>query len=245
MTGIAIVTGASRGIGAATARVLAREGWDVCVAYRSEAAAADAVAHDVTAAGRRAITIKADTGEPADIERLFETCDRELGRLSGLVNNAGIAGTRGRFADLPAEDLVRVMAVNVRGYMLCAREAVRRMSTKRGGAGGAIVNVSSGNARTGAPGELVLYSTSKGGVNSLTIGLSQEVADEGIRVNTIAPGLIDTDMPGPAKIERVGPTIPLGRAGRPEEIAECIAWLMSDRASYVAGALFRAGGGRI
>jgi NAD(P)-dependent dehydrogenase (short-subunit alcohol dehydrogenase family) len=196
-------------------------------------------------AGGTAIAVQGDIGIEADILRMFETVDRVLGTVTGLVNNAGIHGPRGRLDALGTDDIFRVLAVNVQGCFLCAREAVKRMSTKYGGAGGAIVNVSSGSARLGNPNDGVLYAASKGAVNSLTIGLSQEVAGEGIRVNTVAPGLTETDMPPPDKLVIQGPGIPIGRVAPPEEIAEAIIWLLSDKASYTAGANIRVGGGRI
>lgn len=245
MARIAIVTGGSRGIGAATVRALARDGWDVCFSWRSDEAAAGSVARAVEEAGRKALAVKADTGDPADVERLFETCDRELGMLSGLVNNAGIHGPRGRVEALEAADIDRVLAVNVVGPMLACRAAIRRMSTKHGGKGGAIVNVSSGSAHLGGPGSGVLYSVSKGALNSLGIGLSQELGPEGIRVNTVAPGLIRTDMPPPDRFDREAPIIPMRRVGEAHEIAEVIAFLMSDRASYVSGANVRSAGGKL
>lgn len=244
MSRIAIVTGGSRGIGAATARLLGADGWTVCINYRSDEEAARAVARDVEAAGGKALVVQGDTGDEADVLRLFETVDREAGRLTALVNNAAVSGPRGPFERLERGDMARALAVNVKGCMLAAREAVRRMSTRHGGQGGAIVNVSSGNANSGAPGDVVLYSATKGALNSLTIGLSQEVAAEGIRVNTVSPGLTETDMPEREKLAGATRTVPMGRPGRPEEVAEGIVWLLSDRASYVAGANLRIGGGR-
>ena len=181
----------------------------------------------------------------ADVTRLFDEVAAKWGRLDGLVNNAGIVGPRGKLEALTLDAIERVLAVNVTGYMLCARAAVRRMSTSHGGNGGVIVNVSSGAAHRGGANDNILYAVSKGAVNSLTIGLSQEVAGEGIRVNTVAPGLTRTDMPSPDALATHGPTIPIGRVGEAEEIAEGIAWLMSDQASYVAGANLRIAGGRI
>ena len=245
MTKVTLITGGSRGIGAAAARLCAADGQLVAVNYRSDAAAADKVRAEIEAAGGKAMTIQADTGNEADVLRMFETVDSELGTITGLVNNAGIHGPRERVDVLTADEIDQVLAVNVRGCFLCAREAVKRMSTKHGGAGGAIVNVSSGSARLGNPGAGVLYAASKGALNSLTIGLSQEVAGEGIRVNAVAPGLTDTDMPPADKLATLGPAIPIGRIAQPEEIAEAIVWLLSDKASYTAGANIRVGGGRI
>ncbi len=245
MSKVTLITGGSRGIGAATALLCAADGHAVAINYRSNAEAAETVRQTIESAGGKAIVVQADTGVEADIQRMFREVDSALGSLTGLVNNAGIHGPRDRLDTLVAEDIDHVLNVNVRGYFLCAREAILRMSTKHGGSGGAIVNVSSGSARLGNPGAGVLYAASKGAVNSLTIGLSQEVAGEGIRVNTVAPGLTATDMPPPDKLESQGPGIPIGRVARPEEIAEAIVWLLSDKASYTAGANIRVGGGRI
>jgi NAD(P)-dependent dehydrogenase (short-subunit alcohol dehydrogenase family) len=244
MKQITVITGASRGIGAATARLCAAAGHDVCVGYNSAKDQALAVVAEVEKAGQRAIAVKVDTGVEADIVRLFETVDRELGTLTGLVNNAGIYGPYGRLEDLPYDELMRVLAVNVGGLFVASREAIRRMSTKHGGKGGAIVNISSGSATKGNPGVGIQYAASKGAVNSLGVGLSQEVAGEGIRVNTVAPGLTATDMPPPDRLVKEGPTIPIGRVAQPEEIAQGIVWLLSPAASYVAGANLRIGGGR-
>jgi NAD(P)-dependent dehydrogenase (short-subunit alcohol dehydrogenase family) len=245
MKRVTLITGASRGIGAATALLCAADGDAVAINYRSDADAAERVRTEIEMAGGTAIAVKGDIGIEADILHMFETVDRVLGTVTGLVNNAGIHGPRGRLDALGTDDIFRVLAVNVQGCFLCAREAVKRMSTKYGGAGGAIVNVSSGSARLGNPHDGVLYAASKGAVNSLTIGLSQEVAGEGIRVNTVAPGLTETDMPPRDKLVIQGPGIPIGRVARPEEIAEAIVWLLSDKASYTAGANIRVGGGRI
>lgn len=241
---VAIVTGGSRGIGAATARQLAPDGWAVAVNYLANEAAAKAVAGEIEAAGGQAMVVQGDTASEDDVARLFATVESAWGRLDGLVNNAGMIGRRGRFEDLPRADMERVLAVNVTGYMLCARAAVRRMSTSHGGNGGVIVNVSSGAAHRGGANDNILYAVSKGAVNSLTIGLSQEVAGEGIRVNAVAPGLTRTDMPSAAALESQGPTIPIGRVGEAGEIAAGIVWLMSDAASYVVGANLRIAGGR-
>ncbi len=245
MTKVTLITGGSRGIGAATARLSAAEGHAVAINYRSDATAAEKVRAEVESVGAKAMVVQADTGVESDIMRMFEEVDRNLGTVTGLVNNAGIHGPRGRLDALSAGDIDRVLEVNVRGCFLCAREAIKRMSTKHGGAGGSIVNVSSGSARLGNPNDGVLYAASKGAVNSLTIGLSQEVAGEGIRINTVAPGLTATDMPPPDKLETQGPGIPIGRVAEASEIAEAIVWLLSDKASYTAGANIRVGGGRI
>ncbi|GHD58096.1 glucose-1-dehydrogenase [Thalassobaculum fulvum] len=244
MAKVALVTGGSRGIGAAACRLLARDGWDVAVNYRADAPAAEAVVADVTAAGRRAIAIQGDVGDEADVIRMFETAERALGPLTGLVNSAGVIGPKGRVDALTVEAVEALLRTNVIGSILTCREAVKRMSTKHGGQGGAIVNVSSGSAYIGNPGTGVLYAISKGAVNSLHIGLSQEVGGEGIRVNAVSPGMTATDMVTEEAIRRSMSAIPMGRVGEPEEIAEAIAWLMSDRASYVAGANIRVSGGR-
>ncbi len=244
MQPITIVTGGSRGIGAATARLCGGYGHAVCVAYRSGAKAAEEIAAAITAAGGKAIAVQVDTADEASVVRMFETVDRELGRVTGLVNNAGIHGPRGRLENLKAADIEAVLGVNVAGYFLCAREAVKRMSTQHGGNGGSIVNVSSGSANSGSPNEGILYGASKGAVNSLTTGLAQEVAKDGIRVNTVSPGLTSPGMPPAEKVAELAPRLPMGRAGRPEEIAEAICWLLSDKASYTSAANLRVGGGR-
>jgi NAD(P)-dependent dehydrogenase (short-subunit alcohol dehydrogenase family) len=244
MAKVALVTGGSRGIGAATCRLLARDGWDVAVNYRADAPAAEAVVADVVALGRRAVAVRGDVGVEGDVLALFDIVERALGPVEGLVNSAGITGLKGRLEALTVEAIEAVLRTNVVGSILTCREAVRRMSTRHGGKGGAIVNVSSGSAYIGNPGSGVLYAISKGAVNSLHAGLSQEVAGEGIRVNAVSPGMTATDMVSEDAIQRSLPNIPMGRAGEPEEIAEAIVWLMSDRARYVAGANIRVAGGR-
>ncbi|MEQ8586709.1 MAG: SDR family oxidoreductase [Thalassobaculaceae bacterium] len=244
MAKIALVTGGSRGIGAAACRLLARDGWDVAVNYTRDAAAADTVADAVRATGHRAMTVQADVGDEAQVVAMFEAVEQELGPIDGLVNSAGIIGPVGRVDALTPEDIDRVLKTNVVGCILTCREAVKRMSTRYGGKGGAIVNVSSGSAYIGNPGAQVLYAISKGAVNSLHIGLSQEVAGEGIRVNAVSPGMTATDMvTDEAASANVG-RIPMGRLGEPEEIAEAIVWLMGDKAAYTAGANIRVAGGR-
>ncbi len=245
MTGVTIVTGGSRGIGAATAKLVASHGHAVCVNYVNDKEAADAVVAEITAAGGKAIAVKADTSNEAEVIAMFEQVDRDLGPVTGLVNNAGINGNRKRVEELTPEEITHLLAVNVTGCMICAREAIKRMSTKHGGQGGAIVNVSSGSANLGNPGIGVLYATSKGALNSFGIGLSQEVAAEGIRVNTVAPGMTKTDMPGADRIKAQAEKIPMGRVAEPEEIAEAIWFLLSDKAGYIAGANIRVGGGRL
>ncbi len=245
---ILLVTGGSRGIGAASARAAARAGYQVAINYVNDAKAADALAKEIQKFGGTAVPIKADVAREDEIVRLFETVDRELGPLTHLVNNAGITGRAGRIADVDAGALERVIAVNVTGAILVAREAVRRMSTARGGKGGAIVNLSSMAAVLGAPGEWVGYAASKGAIDSFTVGLAREVAKEGIRVNAVAPGLIDTDIHvtagQPDRLARMAPTVPMARAGSAAEVAAAILWLLSEEASYVTGTIVRVSGGR-
>ena len=245
---VAIVTGGSRGIGAATARLAAARGYAVCVSYRERNDAADAVVEAIRAAGGRAIAVGADVAVEADVTRLFEACERELGPPSALVNNAAVLETQARVESIDAARFTRVLRTNVIGTFLCARAAVRRMSTARGGRGGAIVNVSSAAARLGSPNEYVDYAASKGAVDTFTIGLAQEVAQEGIRVNAVRPGVIYTDIHAaagePGRVDRVKASVPMRRGGQPEEIAEAILWLLSDAASYVTGTFIDVTGGR-
>jgi len=245
MERITLITGGSRGIGSAAAKLCAEAGHAVAVNYVNNADKAEAVATAIRDAGGIAMTVQADTGDEAQVERMFDAVTAKLGRITGLVNNAGVHGPRGRLDELTNDEIQAVLNTNVLGCFLCARAAVKRMSTKHGGDGGAIVNVSSGSAHLGAPNDGILYAASKGAVNSLTIGLSQEVAREGIRVNTVAPGLTETDMPTMEVLERMGPQLPAGRVGQPEEIGEAIVWLLSDAASYVNGANLRVSGGRV
>lgn len=245
---VAIVTGASRGIGAAIANLLAARGYSVAVNYASHEPAAQQIVAKINQGGGRALAIQGDMGDEQDIIRLFATADRELGTLQVLVNNAGITGGFHRVEDVKADKLSRLFAVNISGPILCAREAVRRMSTARGGHGGAIVNISSLAARIGSAGEWVAYAASKGAVNAFTIGLAREIATEGIRVNAVAPGLIETDLHAdngdPARPQRLSGTIPMGRPGTASEVAEAVAWLVSPSASYVTGTVLEVGGGR-
>jgi NAD(P)-dependent dehydrogenase (short-subunit alcohol dehydrogenase family) len=248
MPNVAIVTGASRGIGAAIAKLLGANGYAVAVNYARDEAAAQSVVEHITGAGSRAVAIQADVSREADVLRLFESAERELGPIGALVNNAAITGGFARVEEVGSAALAQMLAVNVAGTILCAREAVRRMSTRRGGAGGAIVNISSIAARTGGVGEWVHYAASKGAVNTFTIGLAREVATEGIRVTAVAPGLVETGLHAangePGRIARLSPSIPMQRAGTPEEIAQGVLWLLSDAASYVTGTILEIGGGR-
>jgi len=248
MQKVLVITGGNRGIGAATARLAAQHGYLVCVNYRRQREAADRVVAGIEAAGGRAAAVAADVSIEQDVVRLFEAADRLPGRLAGLVNNAAILETQKRVDDMDAARLQRIFATNVTGAFLCAREAVRRMSTKHGGAGGAIVNVSSAAARLGSPGEYVDYAASKGAIDTLTIGLAHEVAQEGIRVNAVRPGFIYTDMHAsggePDRVDRVKAFVPLRRGGQPEEVAAAIVWLLSEQASFTTGAFIDVAGGR-
>jgi len=243
-----IVTGGSRGIGAATARLAGERGYAVCVNYRRDADAAAAVVADIEKAGSQALAVAGDMSSEKDILNLFETSDAKLGTPKVLVNNAGIIDVQSRVEDYTLERLQRMFAVNITGAFLCAREAVRRMSTKRGGAGGAIVNVSSVAARLGGPNEYVDYAASKGALDTMTIGLANEVADEGIRVNAVRPGLIYTDIHAsggePGRVDRLKDGVPMKRGGSAQEVARVILWLASDDASYTAGSLVECSGGR-
>lgn len=244
---VIVVTGGGRGIGAATSRLAAGRGYAVCINYLRDAAAAAQVARDIESAGGRAITVQADVAQETQVARLFDEAAR-LGTLTALVNNAGILERQSRLEDMEAARLQRVFAANILGPFLCSREAVRRMSTRHGGMGGGIVNISSLAARLGAAHEYVDYAASKGAIDTLTIGLARELAEEGIRVNAVRPGLIHTDIHAsggePGRVDRVKSTIPMKRGGKPEEVARAILWLLSDESSYCTGAFIDVSGGR-
>lgn len=247
MNGVLLVTGGGRGIGAAVATLAAQNGFDVAVNYREDERAASAIVEAVRSNGVRALAVKADVAIEADVVRMFEAVDT-FGPLKALVNNAGVTGGFSRVADLKGPALERMLAVNVTGAMLCAREAVRRLSTVWGGDGGSIVNVSSLAAKLGGAGEWVHYAASKGAIQTFTVGLAREVAGEGVRVNAVAAGIVDTEMHlaagDPHRAKRTGATVPIGRAATAHEIAEAIIWLTSPAASYVTGTILEAGGGR-
>lgn len=248
MAGAIIVTGASRGIGAATALLAARRGYGICINYWRNADRAEGISNQCRSFGVSAIAVQADVANESDVVRMFATVDEQLGPISALVNNAGVIANQSRVDAMDGERIASIMAANIVGPFLCAREAVKRMSTRHGGAGGAIVNVSSTAARLGAPGEYVDYAASKGAIDTLTIGLSKEVAAEGIRVNAVRPGFIHTDIHAsagePGRVDRIAPSLPMQRGGQPEEVAEAILWLLSDEASYVTGTFIDLAGGR-
>ena len=243
-----LITGGSRGIGAAAARLAAQRGWDVAVNYTRDAAAADAVATDVRAAGRRALVLQGDVGIEADVLAMFATIDREWGPLHGLVNNAGVVDVAARVDAMSAARIERMFAINVFGTMWCAREAVRRMSTRHGGQGGVIVNLSSAAAKLGAPGQYVDYAAAKGAVDAFTLGLAREVATEGIRVNAVRPGIIETDIHAsggqPGRAAQMAPMVPMQRAGSAMEVAQAIVWLLSADSGYTTGSVVDVTGGR-
>jgi NAD(P)-dependent dehydrogenase (short-subunit alcohol dehydrogenase family) len=248
MPNVLLITGGSRGIGAATARLAAQRGYTVCIAYLHNQAAAETVVADITATGGYALAIAADVSVESEVVRLFEYIDAYVAPVSALVNNAGILEQHMRVDQMDAARLQRIFTTNVVGSFLCAREAVRRMSTSYGGTGGAIVNVSSGAARLGGPGEYVDYAASKGAIDTFTIGLAKEVATEGIRVNAVRPGVIYTEIHAsggePQRVDRVKASVPMQRGGQVEEVAHAILWLLSDEASYVTGACLDVTGGR-
>ena len=248
MTKIVLVTGGGRGIGAATAKLLARNGYDVAVNYQSNVTAVTKVVHEIKAMGRRAIGIQGDVSKESDVVRLFEAVDEHMGPLHGLVNNAGITGRIARLDEAHTVDIQSTMDINVVGALLCAREAVKRMSTKHGGKGGVIVNVSSVATTLGSPATYVWYAASKAAVDAITLGLGLEVAGEGIRVAGVAAGLTDTDLHAaggePDRAKKLAAAVPMGRIAQPADIAEAIAWLMSDAAGYITATTLRVGGGR-
>ncbi|MSR14983.1 MAG: SDR family oxidoreductase [Gammaproteobacteria bacterium] len=248
MNKIVVVTGGSRGIGAASVRLAAAAGYSVVFSFLKACNEAVALCTEIERAGGTALAVQADVAVEADVLRLFETADREVGTLTALVNNAGIADLRMRCDEMNAARLTRVFATNVIGSFLCAREAVKRMSTRHGGHGGAIVNVSSAASRLGSPGEFVDYAASKGAIDTFTLGLAKEVATEGIRVNAVRPGIIYTDIHAssgePGRVDRLKDAVPMRRGGYPEEVAKAILWLLSDEASYTVGSFIDVSGGR-
>lgn len=248
MSRVMLITGASRGIGAATARLAAHQGYALCLNYHQRADAANAVLEQVRGLGVTAIAVQADIADETQVLHMFEAIDREFGRLDVLVNNAGMLEQQMRLEQMDAARWTRVLGANVIGSFLCAREAIKRMSTRHGGRGGAIVNLSSVAARLGAPGEYIDYAAAKGAIDSMTLGLAKEVASESIRVNAVRPGVIHTDIHAaggePDRVERVKASVPMGRGGQAEEIAEAILWLASEQASYTSGALLDVAGGR-
>ena len=248
MNKVAIITGASRGIGAATAVRLASDGFDVCVNYLSDQKAAEQVVDEVSAHGGRAIAVQADVASEPDVATLFETVDKQLGAPWALINNAGILFQQAKLVDMDVERIDKVLRTNVTGAFLCCREAVRRMSNRLGGQGGVIVNVSSAASRIGSANEYIDYAASKGALDTLTVGLANEVADEGIRVNAVRPGFIYTDMHAssgePGRVDRLKKGLPMQRGGQPEEVAAAISFLVSDESSYTTGAFIEVSGGR-
>jgi len=247
-SGTLLVTGGGRGIGAAVARLGASAGYTVCVNYRSNAVAAEAVVTEIEEAGGRALAVQADVAQEDEVERLFHTVDAELPPLTALVNNAGITGMTSRLEEATPDTIRQVMELNVLGLIWCCQAAVRRMAKRHGGNGGAIVNLSSGAVTLGSPGNFVWYAASKGAVDSLTLGLGLENARDGLRVNAVAPGLVRTDIHAdsglPDRLDTLAPQTPMGRAAEPEEIAEAVIWLLSDKASFTNGTVLRVAGGR-
>jgi NAD(P)-dependent dehydrogenase (short-subunit alcohol dehydrogenase family) len=245
---VILITGGSRGVGAATARLAAAQGYDVAISYVSNEAAAHAVAADVEAIGRRALPVRADSADPEQVAQLFAAIDRKFGRIDVLVNNAATLAQQSRMEELGFERMRRIFAVNSIGPILCSQQAVKRMSHRHNGRGGVVINVSSASARLGSPGEYVDYAASKGALETFTTGFAKEVAREGIRVNCIRPGHIYTDMHAssgePGRVDRVKDSIPMGRGGQPEEVARAILWLASAEASFVTGTFLDVTGGK-
>ena len=249
MSKVLLITGGSRGIGASTAVLAARQGYVVAVNYQSDRTRADEVVAEITKAGDKAIAVQGDVSKPEDVARMFDETEVQLGKITHVVNSAGISGKSSRLVDAPLDVIRQTIEINLMGVILVAREAVKRMSTRLGGEGGVIVNVSSGAATLGSPNEFVWYAASKAGVDGLTLGLGREVADEGIRVCGVAPGLTETEMHAlstgePGRIARMAPSIPMQRAAQPEEVAKSILFLLSDDASYITGTTLRVAGGR-
>ena len=248
MSKVVLITGGSRGIGAAAALLAARQGFAVAVNYASNSMAAEAVVRQIREAGGQALSVQADVAKEREVLAMFETVDAKLGRLNALVNNAGVVDQTTRVDSITLERLQRMFEINVFGSFLCAREAVKRMSTRYGGSGGSIVNVSSAAARLGSPGQYVDYASAKGAIDTFTLGLAKEVAAEGIRVNAVRPGVIETDIHAsgglPNRARDVAPQVPMQRAGTAREVAESIVWLLGDQASYTTGALLDVAGGR-
>lgn len=246
--GVMLITGGSRGIGAACARRAARAGYDVCIGYVQHAAEAEALVAECRAHGREAIAVQGDVASEGDVENLFRESDARLGRLDCLINNAGVVAPQARLEDFSAARMRRIFDINVLGAFMCAREAVRRMSTRQGGAGGSIINISSAAAYLGSPDEYIDYAASKGAIDTLTIGLAKEVARDGIRVNAVRPGLIATDIHrdsgDPDRVARLAPGVPIGRGGSADEVAALVLWLASSEASFVTGSLVNCSGGR-
>lgn len=248
MKQVILVTGSSRGIGAATALMASRRGYAVCINYHSNAQAAEQLRAQIVAEGGEAIAVQADVSVEADVLRLFATIDAQLGPLTALVNNVGVLAQQGKLVDMSAERLQRVLTTNILSYFLCSREAIRRMATSTGGAGGGIVNVGSGASKHGAGNLYVDYASTKGAIDVMTLGLSKELGPEGIRVNCVRPGIVYTDIHAsggdPDRVNKLASTVPMQRGGQPEEIAETILWLLGPQSSYVSGALLDAGGAR-
>jgi len=245
---VILITGGGRGVGAATARLAAERGYDVAISFASNEAAARAVADDVTASGRTALAVQADSADPEQVARLFSAIDREFGRLDVLVNNAAIIAKQSRFEDIGHERMLRIFAVNAIGPMLCAQQAAKRMSRRHGGRGGVVINISSAAARLGSPDEYVDYAASKGALETFSIGFAKEVAREGVRVACVRPGHIYTEMHAdggePGRVDRVKDTVPMGRGGQPEEVARAILWLASDEASFITNTFLDVTGGK-